>query len=156
MTYFIKKGAIGMLSGHVVKGIISICGIIYLVYVYIFKYRKEIIGRVKDKYERKKYLILVYSGAILFLGIGGLWAALRNLGLEYSWIYNKYVPATVSSSIAIGILFFAAAGQIYIKDMQKRQNENLIPEIKKQKKNCIKLYLGAIIFGATAILLFIR
>lgn len=156
MTYFIKKGAIGMLSGHVVKGIISICGIIYLVYVYIFKYRKEIIGRVKDKYKRKKYLILVYSGAILFLGIGGLWAALSNIGVEYSGKYSEYMPPIMIGAAAIGILFFAIAGQIYIKDMQKRQNENLIPEIKKQKKNCIKLYLGAIIFGATAILLFIH
>lgn len=133
-----------------VKGIVVICCMIYMIYVCI-KDKKQFLNRVKDKHEQKKYIILAYLGGFLVFIVTGMWTVLELLGIKYIGISFSIVL----SSVSIGVLFIDKADQIYIKDMQKRQDDSLIPEIKKQKKNCRTLYLWAIFFGVIAILHFI-
>lgn len=82
-------------------------------------------------------------------------ASLSFLGVEVLAKYDKYVAIIIMGSASIGLYLSIIAQQIYIKDMQKQQDKTLIPEIKKWRKNCIILYLVAIILVVTTILFFI-
>lgn len=138
-----------------IKGALGICCIILLIY-FAIRDRKKNLNKIKDKSKQKEYIILSYLGAFLFFGVGCLLASLSFLGVEVLAKYDKYVTIIIMGSASIGLYLLIIAQQIYIKDMQKQQDKTLIPEIKKWRKNCIILYLVAIIFGATAIFIFIH